>query len=89
MDQFCGTANDTYRRCICSSKLSEIQSRERALSKASDQLSDFHNLNMSVIDKTAAEVQAMTSATTGEYTQSISNDKSAAASQLAGISDVL
>ena len=89
MDQFCSTANDAYRRCICSSKLSEIQSRERALSNASDQLSDFHNLNMAVIDKTAAEVQAMTSATAGEYTQSISNDKSAAASQLAGISEVL
>lgn len=89
MDQFCSTANDAYRRCICSSKLSEIQSREHALSKASDQLSDFHNLNMAVIDKTAAEVTAMTSATAGEFTQSISNDKSAAASQLAGISEVL
>ena len=89
MDQFCSTANDAYRRCICSSKLSEIQSRERALSNASDQLSDFHNLNMAVIDKTAAEVAAMTSATAGEFTQSISNDKSAAASQLAGISEVL
>lgn len=89
MDQFCSTANDAYRRCICSSKLSEIQSREHALAKASDQLSDFHNLNMAVIDKTAAEVNAMTSATAGEFTQSISNDKSAAASQLAGISEVL
>jgi hypothetical protein len=89
MDQFCSTANDAYRRCICSSKLSEIQSRERALSNASDQLSDFHNLNMAVIDKTATEVAAMTSATAGEYTQSISQDKSDSASQLAGISDVL
>ncbi|MBO5946762.1 MAG: hypothetical protein J6Q44_01295, partial [Alphaproteobacteria bacterium] len=89
MDQFCSTANDAYRRCICSSKLSEIQSRERALTNASDQLSDFHNLNMAVIDKTAAEVAAMTSATAGEYTQSISKDTSASASQLAGISEVL
>ncbi|MFQ6703137.1 MAG: hypothetical protein ACLRFO_02965 [Alphaproteobacteria bacterium] len=89
MDQFCSTANDAYRRCICSSKLSEIQSRERALSNAADQLSDFHNLNMTVIDKTAAEVNAMTSATPGEYTQSISKDQSTSASQLAGISEVL
>ena len=89
MDQFCSTANDAYRRCICSSKLSEIQSRERALTNASDQLSDFHNLNMAVIDKTAAEVAAMTSATAGEYTQSISKDTSASVSQLAGISEVL
>lgn len=89
MDQFCGTANDTYRRCICSTKLSEIQSRERALSQASDQLQDFKNLNLAVIDKTAAEVKAMTSASAGEYTQSISKDKSNSATQLAGISEVL
>lgn len=89
MDQFCGTANDTYRRCICSTKLSEIQSRERALSQASDQLQDFKNLNLAVIDKTAAEVKAMTSASAGEYTQSISKDKSDSATQLAGISEVL
>lgn len=89
MDQFCSTANDTYRRCACSSKLGEVQSRERALSNAADQLSDFHNLNMAVIDKTAAEVTAMTTATTGEFTQSISKDNSASASTLAGISDVL
>ena len=89
MDQFCSTANDAYRRCICSSKLSEIKSRERALANASDQLSDFHNLNMAVIDKTAAEVHAMTSATTGELIQSSTKDNSAAASQLAGIRDVL
>ncbi len=89
MDQFCSTANDTYRRCVCSSKLGEVQSRERALSNAADQLSDFHNLNMAVIDKTAAEVTAMTTATTGEFTQSISKDNPASASALAGISDVL
>ena len=89
MDQFCGTANDTYRRCICSSKLSEIQSRERALSNAADQLSDFNNLNMTVIDKTASEVTAMITATTGELTQSVSKDTSASASQLAGISAIL
>lgn len=89
MDQFCGTLNTTYRRCVCSSKLSEIQSRENALTQASDQLSDFKNLNLYVIDKSAAEVQAITTATIGEYTQSISDDKSAGASQLAGIRDVL
>lgn len=89
MDQFCGTADDTYRRCICSSKLSEIRSRENALSAASNTLTDFHNLNMTVIDKTAPQVKAMTTATAGEYTQSITQDKSAAASQLADISNVL
>ncbi len=89
MDQFCGIANDTYRRCICSTKLPEIQSRERALSQAADQLQDFKNLNLEVIDKTKAEVKAMLSASTGEFTQSITNDTSGSASQLAGIRDVL
>lgn len=89
MDQFCSTANDTYRRCICSSKLTEIQARERALSQASDQLTDFKNLNLSVIDKTAAEVTAMISASSGELTQSITKDTSNSTSQLSGISEVL
>lgn len=89
MDQFCATANDTYRRCICSSKLSEIQARERALGQTADQLNDFKNLNLSVIDKTSAEVTAMLSATAGEYAQENTQDKSNSAKQLAGISEVL
>ncbi len=89
MDQFCGTADDTYRRCICSTKLPEIQSRERALSQAAEQLQDFKDLNLEVIDKTKAEVKAMLSASTGEFTQSISKDTSGSASQLSGIRDVL
>ena len=89
MDQFCGTADDTYRRCICSSKLTEIQSRERALSQAETQLQDFKNLNLAVIDKTAGEVGAMLSATAGEIAQSNAKDKSDSAKQLSGISDVL
>ena len=89
MDQFCSTANDTYRRCICSSKLPLVQSRERALAQASDQIQDFINLNLSVIDKTASEVNAMLSASSGELAQSVTNDSSAASSQLSGIRDVL
>ena len=38
MDQFCATANDTYRRCVCSSKLSQVQARERALGQTAEQL---------------------------------------------------
>lgn len=89
MDQFCGAADDTYRRCICSSKLTEIQSRERALSQTEGQLQDFQNLNLAVIDKTAGEVGAMLSATAGEIAQSNAKDKSDSAKQLSGISDVL
>lgn len=89
MDQFCAMANDTYRRCICSSKLTEIQSRERALSQASTQIQDFKAFNISAIDKTAAEVGAMVSATAGEQAQANAKDTSDSAQQLAGINDVL
>ena len=89
MDQFCGTVNDTYRRCYCSSKLTEIQSRERALSQAANQLQDFRDLNLNVIDKTANEVNAMVSASEGEIAQASAKDKSNSAKQLSGISDVL
>ncbi len=89
MDQFCGTANDSYRRCICSSKLTEIQSRERALDNASDQIKNFKDLNISVIDKSANEVNAMLSATYGERAHANARDNSTSASKLAGISAVL
>lgn len=89
MDQFCGTANDTYRRCVCSSKLSTVQERERALNQSSNKLQDFHSLNMAVIDKSADEVNAMISASAGELFQSTAKDTSAAALQLSGINDVL
>lgn len=89
MDQFCATANDSYRRCICSSKITEIQNRERALNQASGQLQDFANLNLSIIDKTANEVKAMLSASEGETAASKSKDSSSSAQQLAGISEIL
>ena len=89
MDQFCGTASDTYRRCYCSSRLTEIQSRERALTQAANQLEDFKSLNLYVIDKTANEVQSMVSASEGELAQSQAKDKSDSAKQLSGISAVL
>ena len=87
MDQFCATANESYRRCICSSRLPEIQEKERALSQTSDQLQDFKNLNIEVINKTAQEVNAMITASEGE--QAIKKDESDSATALSGISDVL
>lgn len=89
MDQFCAAADDTYRRCICSSKLPEIQKLERALEQTSDQLTDFANLNLDIIDKTAQEVTAMMSASSGEAAQANARDTSNSAKQLAGISEVL
>lgn len=89
MDQFCATANDAYRRCACSSKLSEIKSRERALGNADVQIQDFKNLNIETITKSAAEVNAMLTETDGESTAANAKDKSDSAKKLAGISDVL
>lgn len=87
MDQFCAKSDDTYRRCVCSSRLEEIKSKERALGQTANQLQDFKDLNIDVINKTGAEVKAMISASDGE--SSIAKDKSKSAQQLAGISAVL
>lgn len=89
MDQFCGTMNDTYRRCICSPKLTEIQSRERALSQTSDQLQDFKNYNIYAIDKTAAEVGAMISASEGEKIQENASHNNISDKTLSTITEVL
>jgi hypothetical protein len=89
MDQFCAKRNDTYRRCICSSRLDEIQSKERALGQTAQQLQDFKDLNLDSISKTGAEVKAMLSATTGESASASAKDNSASAQQLEGISAVL
>ena len=87
MDQFCATMNDSYRRCVCSSRLTDVQERERALGQTADQLADFKNLNIEVIPKTAAEVNAMLSASEGEL--AITEDDSQSAQTLAGINEVL
>ncbi len=89
MDQFCAQQNESYRRCVCSSRLSDIQSRERQLSQTSDQIQDFKNLNIEVIPKTAAEVGAMLSASAGETVAATINDTSSSGSALKGISEVL
>lgn len=89
MDQFCAQQNETYRRCACSSKLTEIKSRETALGQTASQIQDFKDLNIAVIPKTGEEVKAMLSAAEGEAIASTIRDKSGAAQQLAGISAVL
>lgn len=89
MDQFCASADDSYRRCVCSSKLTDVQSRERALSQSTIQIQDFKDLNIDVITKTGAEVTAMLSATDGESTQEKIKDKSDSAKQLSNITSVL
>jgi len=87
MDQFCATVNENYRRCVCSSKLKDIQNTEKLLSQTANNLQDFENLNIDAISKTANEVKAMNSATSGEA--AIKKDKSDSANTLKNISGVL
>ncbi len=87
MDQFCATQNEDYRRCVCSSKLKDIQNQEKLLSQTSDSLKDFQDLNINMISKTSKEVKAMLSASEGET--EIKKDKSESANTLKSISGVL
>ena len=89
MDQFCATQNDTYRRCVCSTRITEIEDREHLLSQTADQLQDFVDFNISVIPKTADEVKAMITASQGEAIASYTKDTTAAGKQLKNIGDVL
>ena len=81
MDQFCAKANDTYRRCFCSARFTEFRDIEDALDQARILLQQFEDNNLNAVDKTAAEVDAMYSATVGEA--AIKNDTSGAAKLLA------
>ena len=87
MDQFCATANDKYRRCFCSSRFSDFSDTEAALDQAKTLLMKFEDNNLNAVDKTAAEVNAMYSATVGEA--AIKNDTSGAADILNQIGDLL
>ncbi len=89
MDQFCALQNESYRRCICSSKLETVKARERALSQTTVQLQDFKDLNLDAILKTPAEVKAMLSATEGEKKLAKKRDNSASMQKLTAITDVL
>lgn len=87
MDQFCANANDTYRRCFCSSRFTDFRQTEAALDEAKTMLLRFNDNNLNAVTMTAAEVNAMYTATAGE--QAIKNDTSGAAAMLAEIGDLL
>lgn len=87
MDQFCANANDTYRRCFCSSRFTDFYSMEQAMDEAKVLLQKFEDTSLNAIDKTAEEVSAMYSATVGEA--AIKNDTSAAQNILNEIGDLL
>lgn len=87
MDQFCATQNEAYRRCVCSSKLQQIQEQEKLLSQTSNSLQDFKAFNIDAIPKTAEEVAAMQKASEGE--KSIKEDTSTGSAMLKNIKNVL
>lgn len=87
MDQFCANANDTYRRCFCSSRFTGFRDTEVALDEAKVLLQRFEDTHLNAVDKTAAEVDAMYSATIGEA--AIKNDTSGAQKVLNEIGDLL
>ncbi len=87
MDQFCAKANDTFRRCFCSSRYTEFRNTEEALNQAKLLLMKFEDNNLNAVDKTAAEVNAMYTASVGEA--AIKNDTSGAAQILSEVSDLL
>ena len=87
MDQFCATQNDDYRRCVCSSRLTDILTQEKTITQTGESLQDFQNLNIDVISKTGDEVKSMVSASNGE--KNIKKDNSGASKTLDSISEVL
>lgn len=87
MDQFCANANDTYRRCICSARYDEFRNTENAIEQALTLLAQFQDNNLNAVGLSAAEVNAMYSATEGE--NAIKKDTSAAGQMLAEINDLL
>lgn len=87
MDQFCANANDTYRRCYCSDRFKEFRDTEYALDEAKLLLQRFEDNNLNAVDKTAAEVNAMYSASVGEA--AIKKDTSGAQKILDEIGDLL
>ena len=87
MDQMCANANDTYRRCFCSDKFETIRATEERLDQAMLMLQQFQDNNLNAVDKTAAEVNAMYTATVGE--EAIKEDASASAELLDNIDKLL
>ena len=87
MDQFCATQNENYRRCVCSSKIKDIQKQEKLLSQTDTSLKDFESLNLDVISKSSGEVKAMLTASAGE--SAIKKDSSDSAAALQNVTNVL
>lgn len=87
MDQLCANANDTYRRCFCSDRFTDFRETSDNLDTALRMLAEFQDNNLNAVDKSAAEVNAMYTATAGE--KAIKTDVSASQQLLNSIGDIL
>ena len=87
MDQFCAVANDAYRRCFCSERFVSFRNTSDSLDQALSMLADFQNKNLDAVNKTAAEVNAMYTASEGEA--AIKRDTSASQKLLDDIGELL
>ncbi len=87
MDQFCATADVAYRRCYCSDRFMDFRDMNDNIMTATGLMEDFGYNNLTAVDKTADEVNAMYSATAGE--NAIKKDTSGAQQILNEITDLL
>ncbi|MDR2685280.1 MAG: hypothetical protein LBB23_00715 [Rickettsiales bacterium] len=89
MDQFCGEADDTYHRCICSNKVVDLQARAAAVESATAALQNFIAVDTLTIGLDAEDAVAMFNATEGELAVPKGEDKSAFAGKLDDIANQL
>ena len=54
--------NDTNIRCACGARMDKLRENERTYKQTANALSDFTDINIHAIDKTTAEVRAMSAA---------------------------
>ena len=87
MDQFCADTNPSYGRCFCSDKFLDYRETSEKLDSAVSMLAKFNDSNLDAVDKTAAEVKAMYTASAGE--KAIKKDTSASQKLLNSIGDIL
>lgn len=82
MDQFCQLKNEDYRRCSCSSRVSELGEVREVIQQAGQQLTVFTE-NLDVVGMTAAQATAMKTASEGE--NALTSDTSASKALLQAI----
>ena len=82
MDQFCALKNDEYRRCSCSSRISDLTAVRKNLVETNEKLSEFTE-NLDIVGMTAAQATAINTASDGE--NALTRDVSASKALLTAI----